>query len=109
MEAYLRAFINYKRDNWARLLPIAELAYNNATHACTGYTLFELNCEYHLCISYKEDVNSCSRSKAADDLTEELRNLMAACRKNLQHTQKLQKRAHDKKTKLKSYAPGEKV
>ena len=46
---------------------------------------FELNCEYHPHVSYEEDVNPCSRSKAANELTKELRNLMAACRENLQH------------------------
>ena len=30
MEAYLRAFVNYEQNDWARLLPMAELAYNNA-------------------------------------------------------------------------------
>ena len=109
MEAYLRAFVNYEQDNWARLLPMAEFAYNNAKHASTGYTPFELNCGYHPRVSYKEDVDPRSRSKAADELTEELRNLMAACRKNLQNAQELQKRAHDKRTKPRSYAPGEKV
>ena len=88
---------------------MAEFAYNNAKHASTGYTPFELNCGYHLRVSYKEDVDPRSRSKAADELTEELRTLMAACRENLQHAQELQKRAHDKGTKPKSYAPSEKV
>ena len=78
MEAYLRAFVNYEQDNWARLLPMAEFAYNNAKHASTGYTSFELNCGYHLCVSYREDLNPCSRSKAADELTKKLRNLIAA-------------------------------
>ena len=89
IKAYLRAFVNYEQDNWARLLPMAEFAHNNAKHASMGYTPFELNCGYHLCVSYKEDVDPRSRSKAADELTEELRNLMAACRENLQHAQKL--------------------
>ena len=109
MEAYLRAFVNYEQDNWARLLPMAEFAYNNAKHASTGYTPFELNCGYHPRVSYEEDVDPRSRSKAADELTEELRTLMAAYRENLQHAQELQKRAHDKGTKPKSYAPSEKV
>ena len=73
-----------------------------------GYTPFELNCGYHPRISYKEDVNSRSRSQAADELIKELRNLMAAYRENLQHAQELQKRAHDKGTKPKSYAPNKK-
>ena len=109
MEAYLRAFVNYKQDNWARLLPMAEFAYNNAKHASTGYTPFELNCGYHPRVSYEEDVDPRSRSKAADELTEELRTLMAACRENLQHAQELQKQAHNKRTKPRSYVFGEKV
>ena len=88
---------------------MAEFAYNNAKHASTRYTPFELNCGYHPFVSYKEYVDPCSRSKVADKLTEELRNLMATCRENLEHAQELQKRAHDKGTKPRSYAPGEKV
>ena len=34
---------------------------------------------------------------------------MAACRENLEHTQELQKRAYDKETKPRSYAPGKMV
>ena len=109
MEAYLRAFVNYEQNNWARLLSMAEFAYNNAKHASTRYMSFELNCGYHPCVSYEEDVEPRSRSKAANELTKKLRNLMAACRENLQHTQELQKRAHDKGTKHKSYASGKKV
>ena len=109
MKAYLRAFVNYEKDNWAKLLPIVEFAYNNAKHASTEYMAFELNCGYHPRVSYEENVDPCSRSKAADELTEELKNLMAAYRENLQHAQELQKRANDKGTKPRSYAPGEKV
>ncbi len=36
---------------------MAEFAYNNAKHASTGYTPFELNCGYHFRDSYEEDVN----------------------------------------------------
>ena len=109
MEAYLRAFVNYKQDNWARLLPMAEFAYNNVKHASTGYTPFKLNCGYHPRVSYEEDVNPRSRSNAADGMTEQLRNLIAACRENLQHAQELRKRANDKGTKPRNYAPSKKV
>ena len=88
---------------------MAKFTYNNAKYASIRYTPFELNCRYYQRISYKEDIKPRSRSKVADDLTEKLRNLMAVYRENLQHAQKLQKQAHDKKTKLKSYALSEKV
>ena len=109
MEAYLRAFVNFKQNDWARLLSMAEFAYNNAKNASTGHTPFELNCGYHPQMLYKEDVNSRSQSKSADELSAELRELMIVCRKNLHHVQKLQKRAHNKGVKPWSYAPGKKV
>ncbi len=57
MEAYLRVFVNFEQNDWARLLPMAEFAYNNVKNASTSYTSFELNCGYHPKTSYKEDVD----------------------------------------------------
>ena len=109
MEAYLRAFVNFEQNDWARLLPMAEFAYNNAKNASSGHTPFELNCGYHPRMSYEEDVDPRSKSKSADELSAELRELMIVCQENLHHAQELQKRAHDKGVKPKSYAPDDKV
>ena len=57
---------------------MAEFAYNNAKYVSTRYTSFELNCGYHSRVFYEENVDPRSRCKAPDELTEELRNLMAA-------------------------------
>ena len=51
--------------------------------------LFELNCGYDPRVSYKDDIVPYSKSKAADELTEELKNLIAACREKLQYAQEL--------------------
>ena len=83
MEAYLRAFVNFEQNDWAKLLPMAEFAYNNMKNASTGYTPFELKCGYHPRVSYKS-IDPGSRSKATDERADDLRNLMTACRKNLQ-------------------------
>ena len=109
MEAYLQAFVNFEQNDWARLLPMAEFAYNNAKNASTGHTLFKLNCGYHPCVSYKEDLDPRSKSKTAEKLSFELQNFMAVYQQNLHHAQKPQKRAHDKGVKPQSYAPGDKV
>ena len=109
IEAYFRAFVNFEQNDWARLLPMAEFAYNNAKDASTGHPPFELNYGYHLRVSYEEDVDFCSQSKLADELSAELRELMIVCRKNLHYTQELQKQAHDKGVKPRSYVSGEKV
>ena len=47
MKAYLWAFLNFKQNNWAQLLLMAKLAYNNAKNASTSYTPFELHCGYY--------------------------------------------------------------
>ena len=88
---------------------MAEFAYNNTENTSIGYTPFELNCGYHPRVSYKEDVDPCFKSKVADELTEKLRNLITAYRKNLQHAQELQKQAHNKGTKPRSYASSKKI
>ena len=95
--------------NKTKLLLMAKFTYNNVKHTSTGYTLFKLNCRYHLYVSYKEDIDTHSRSKATNELTEELRKLMAAWKKNLQHVQKPQKRAHNKRTKPRNYHLNKKV
>ena len=109
MEAYLRALVNFEQNDWARLLPMAEFAYNNAKNVSTSHTPFKFNYGYHPCVSFEEDTNHCSWSKTADKLLAKLQELMTICRENLHHAQELQKRAHDKGVKPKSYAPDDKV
>ena len=60
-------------------------------------------------MSYKEEVNPRSKSKSTDELSVKLRELMIVCYENLHHAQKLQKQAHDKSVKPRSYAFGNKV
>lgn len=88
---------------------MAEFLYNNAKNASTSHMLDELNCGYYPWVSYKEDINLCFKSKSANELLSKLQELMTICYENLQHIQKLQKQAHDKNTKLKNYAPSNKV
>jgi len=40
LEQYLRIYCNYQQNNWSKLLPLAEFAYNNAPHATTGVSPF---------------------------------------------------------------------
>ena len=109
IEAYLQAFVNFEQNDWARLLLMAEFAYNNTKNASSGHTPFELNYDYHPRMSYKKDVNPRSKSKSVNELSTELKELMIVCRKNLHHAQELQKQAHNKSVKPRSYAPSDKV
>lgn len=56
---------------------------------------FESNCNYHPQISYKKKVNLHFKSKPADKLSAELRELMIVYYKNFHHMQELQKQAHN--------------
>ncbi len=83
MKAYLEAFVNWERDDWARRLLMAEFAYNITKNTNTGHTSFELHCGYHPRVFFKENVDFYSRSHSANKLAEELRELMKVCCQNL--------------------------
>lgn len=51
---------------------MAKFAYNNAKNASIGHILFELNCGYHLYISYNKDIDSYSRLKLTKKLLSKL-------------------------------------
>ena len=65
---------------------MAKFAYNNAKNASTGHTPFKLNCGYHSQMSYKNDIDLYSKSKLADKLSVELRELMIVYQENLYYT-----------------------
>ncbi len=109
IEAYLKIFVNYKQNNWARLLLITEFAYNNVKNTSTVHTLFKFNYDYHFYVSYKKDINSCFKSKSVNELLTELQKLIIVYKENLHHAQKFQKQAYDKAMKPKSYALDNKV
>ena len=109
MKAYLQDFINFEHNDWARLLPMAEFAYNNAKNSSTGHTPFKLNCGYHPCIFFEKNTDPRSQSKSANKLSAELEDLMTICQENLYHAQELQKRAYNKGVKSRNYVSIDKV
>ena len=88
---------------------MVEFAYNNAKNAIFDHTLFELNYGYHLWMSYKDNIDPCSKSKLADNISAKLRELMIICKENFHYAQEFQKWAYNKGVKPKSYAPGDKI
>ena len=81
---------------------MAEFAYNNTMIASTGFMPFELNCGYHPWVSYKEDLDPCSKSRTAEKLSSELQELMIVCQQNLYYAEKLQNRAMTRKSSPKA-------
>ena len=66
---------------------MAKFAYNNAKNVSSSRNFFELNCDYYLYVSFKEDTNPCSKSNSADKLSVELQDLITIFQENLYHTQ----------------------
>lgn len=58
---------------------MAKFAYNNTKNTSIGYTSFKLNSDFYLWVSYKKDVNPCSKSKVVDILAAKLRKLLNVC------------------------------
>ncbi len=65
---------------------MAKFAYSNAKNTSTGHTLFEFDYVYYPRVSFEEDVDPRLRSRSANALAEELRELMKVCCQNLLHT-----------------------
>jgi len=55
LKQFLWIYCNYKQDNWSKLLPLAEFAYNNAPHASMGVSLFFATCRYDPLIAVYPD------------------------------------------------------
>ena len=45
-------FTTRRQDDWVDLLPLAEFAYNNASHAATGFSPFYATYGYHPAFSF---------------------------------------------------------
>ena len=76
---YFRGFINWKQDDWAKILQMVEFAYNNAKNASTNHTPFKLNYGYYPRVFFEEDIDPRSRSCSTNKLAEKLEKLMKVC------------------------------
>lgn len=87
MKAQLRAVVKFEQNDQVRLLLMVEFTYNNTKNTSTSHISFELNCRYYLRIFYEKDVDFCSKLKLADQLLQNLQELITVCQENLQYAQ----------------------
>jgi len=89
LEQYLRIYCNYQQDNWAKLLPLAEFAFNNSPSATTGVSPSFANKGYHPDITVNSDLglsSSCAQEYTSDlkELHEFLHSEMALAQQRYQ-------------------------
>ena len=91
LEQYIQVYCNYQQDNWFRLLPLAEFAYNNALSATTTVTPFYANKGYYpnLTIHLERELASSQAKEFVTDLNklhQHLQEHMAAAQLRYQGT-----------------------
>jgi len=72
LKQYLYVYCNYQQDNWSKLLPFAEFAYNNTLSATTSVSPFFANKGYHpnITVHPKHDIASSWACNFTVDLNE---------------------------------------
>jgi hypothetical protein len=98
LEQYLRIFCDYQQDDWYQLLPLAEFAYNNASHSSTGTSPFYANFGYHPRATVNATIES-SSNPSAEDLISRLKHEHERLKTHLQEAQNKYKENYDVHTK----------
>ncbi|KAG0158309.1 hypothetical protein PDIDSM_5822 [Penicillium digitatum] len=95
LKQYLRHYVNYQQDNWAGLLPTAQLAYNNAVHSTTNETPFFANNGYHP-VTFGEPIGKAAMAESARLKATELRKLHAQLSRDIDFVNLRMKEYYDK-------------
>jgi hypothetical protein len=84
-EQYLRAFVNYRQDDWSELLHFAEMAMNNAVNRSSKRSPFEINYGFSPNFDFLA-VNKNNVVPTVDTFMNNLRGIWTETVKNLKNT-----------------------
>ena len=89
LETYLRHYVNNRQDNWVKLLPLAQLAYNNKRSDTTAYTPFYANHGKHPNLFLQGDTNTPTDAinASAAELVKDMGSLHNTLNSNIQKQQ----------------------
>ena len=90
LEEMLRAFVNRRRTNWDKLLPLMEFAYNNSEQASTKQTPFYLNSGRHPLLPATLDVHPNHDAPTAQALAQHLKDTLERAQAHLAKSQERQ-------------------
>ena len=111
LKEMLRSYVNDRRDNWAKMLPFVEFAYNDPVQASTGHTPFFLNCGEHpqRPTSILSQHPAATRAPAALDFLAEVRDAIPQARENIKSAQQAQRKAANRTRRDATFVVGDKV
>lgn len=106
LEHVLRSYCSYDQSNWAKLLPMAEFAYNNTASASTQQSPFYVNYGYHPIMPSNIGISS---NPAAVTLLENIQNIQQQLQTALKIAQNRYEHYANQDRKDLTLAPGDKV
>ena len=108
VEQYLRAYCNRSQNNWAKLLPIAEMTYNAHKHSATKKTPFELL--YGYVPSWPTDLKIGDKIPTAEERIESIKEARKESLASLKIAEESMKQQYNQYGKEgPQYVPGNKV
>jgi hypothetical protein len=108
LEQYLRGYVNYQQDDWAKLLPMAEFAYNNSRHSSTGVSPFFAYTGAHPGMGLR-DGQAPADVPAAAERAKQMETVRKDMEAHWRRTVTDQARYHDRSHKPREYAVGDRV
>ena len=111
LEDMLRAYVNYKQDNWDECLAAAEFAYNQATQASTGFSPFELDCGRNLSIPrlFTDQARPQSQVASTEDFMTHWQNILQVAKDSFYEAQDRQARNANQHRREDSFNVGDQV
>jgi RNase H-like domain found in reverse transcriptase/Reverse transcriptase (RNA-dependent DNA polymerase)/Integrase zinc binding domain/Ty3 transposon capsid-like protein/Chromo (CHRromatin Organisation MOdifier) domain len=97
LEQYIRIYCNYQQNDWCKLLPLAEFAYNNSIQASTKQTPFYANYGLHPCFSPLVDYTS--KVPAAESYLRDLHKTHEELKINIRDAQRRYSKYYNKSVK----------
>ena len=108
LKQYLRMYVNYRQNNWAKWLATAEFAFNNKVHTATRSSLFQVNYRREPRMGF--DIRKKRKNEKAKEFVKEMKERHEEARAVLVKSQEKMKRQADRSRKeVEEYRVGDKI
>ena len=97
LEQYLRMYVNYRQNNWAKWLATVEFAFNNKTYTAIRSSLFQVNYKRELRMGF--DIRKKGKNEKAEEFVREMKERYKEARAALIRSQEEMKRQTDRNRK----------